>query len=397
MAVNDVAIRQSLNERGIGNERIGWDNTRKVVTVDGKDFLQSSNIQDERSYADPNVFNQALQQIQPTQSTQPAVNPYDTQINTLLSQLMNQIQSPQQFDPYSSPQYQAAQQQTQKQAQQGIRSAQESLGASGFGRSTNLADRAQRIQNQANQYLQTQILPQIIAQNQAQQQQQVGNLLNVLGATTQQQGVFGTRQQQQTENQLAQEQIAYQKLRDQIADERYKSEFDEDTRRFGLQFALEKQLQEGKLNLDQAQQSLRESQFETEQQGPSQQDLMAQAIQFAQRDPRATDPYSPPTQQEMNQIIQEYLGMLTQESQTPAQAPIPGLESFMNYATMLPPRSTQPAQTAQAPETETVTEVKTILNDADSKDGALNYIDGIKEFLTDAEYNQLIDYVNANF
>lgn len=60
------------------------------------------------------------------------------------------------------------------------------------------------------------------------------------------------KQAQAFEQNFAQEQFAYQKIRDQIADEKWKKEFDEDSRRFGLQYALSRQVQLGGLSIDRA-------------------------------------------------------------------------------------------------------------------------------------------------
>jgi hypothetical protein len=47
----------------------------------------------------------------------------------------------------------------------------------------------------------------------------------------------------------------YRQARDAIADERYQIEFDEDTRRYGLEFAIEKQIKLGNLAVNQAQEN----------------------------------------------------------------------------------------------------------------------------------------------
>jgi hypothetical protein len=51
----------------------------------------------------------------------------------------------------------------------------------------------------------------------------------------------------------------YQQARDAIGDERYKEEFDEDMRRFGLNYALDRQVQLGNLSINQAQLALSRS------------------------------------------------------------------------------------------------------------------------------------------
>ena len=131
---------------------------------------------------------------------QPITSPYDTQIADLLNQIAYRINNPTNVDPRTTPEFAAAQAAIERQAQQGIRAAQEALGASGFARSTNLAERAQNIANAATEYLETQVVPQIAAQIQARDQQGLENSLALVQALAQQQGVFTERQQQQLQN-----------------------------------------------------------------------------------------------------------------------------------------------------------------------------------------------------
>lgn len=58
--------------------------------------------------------------------------------------------------------------------------------------------------------------------------------------------------QQQWENDFAKQQFAYQQARDQIKDRQFQQQFDEDVRRFGLQYGLNRQVQLGGLSIDQA-------------------------------------------------------------------------------------------------------------------------------------------------
>src|SRR5690606_29432751 len=154
------------------------------VTIDNQNFIKPQTIQQGTSYVNPNAFNDAYGSFNINQNANtiqqavatPQANPYDAQVNDALTQIMNRINTPSQYDPYNSPEYAAYQAQAQRQAQQGIRSAQESLGAAGLGRSSNLADRAQGIQNQSTEYLQTQVIPQLIAANQQREQQDLSNL-----------------------------------------------------------------------------------------------------------------------------------------------------------------------------------------------------------------------------
>lgn len=376
---NKTSVRQMLNERGIDNNRIGWNNG--TVTVDNQNFMKPTNVYQGTSYADQPTFNQAFstyqnalqpQQTQQSpyqgniftpaetdmtwqqripyyaqnpqagqaevqraqqalgvykamgdtakaqaaerwlgtlgnvvsqpsnpqdaqiqqlmdqlmgQSQQPRVNPQDAQIQQLINSLMAQATTREPFDPYTSPEFAAQEARSQRAAQEGIRASQEALGTAGFGRSTVLGERAQGIQNEQEDFLRTQVIPQIIAQNEARRQQELQNQMAMLDPMMQQQGVMDTRTQQELQNQMAmlsplmqqqgvmderqrfeqqfgyqkerdiagdiqfQQQFDYQKARDAIEDEKYKLEFDEDVRRYGEQFALDKAIKQGQLNV----------------------------------------------------------------------------------------------------------------------------------------------------
>lgn len=56
----------------------------------------------------------------------------------------------------------------------------------------------------------------------------------------------------QVGDQKWQDQFVYQQIRDQIGDERWRMEFEEDSRRFGLNYAMDKQVSLGNLSLSQA-------------------------------------------------------------------------------------------------------------------------------------------------
>src|SRR5690606_6674169 len=114
----------------------------------------------------------------------------------------------------ASPQYAAYQAQVQGGVQDAIRAAQELLGASGFGRSTALAERAQGIQNDATNYLNTQVLPQLMAQAQAERQRQLQNQFSVLDQLAQQQGVYDNRFNQNRQFGLQEGQLTGQYLSD---------------------------------------------------------------------------------------------------------------------------------------------------------------------------------------
>lgn len=317
-----TGIRSDLNAKGIGGDRIGFKDG--WVTVDGQNFLQPTAVKDGVSYADPSLYNtrfdtftnqqKANQQYMDLEKLikQPSVNPYDQQVADLLSQLTNKINNPTPYDPYTSPEYAARQAQVQRQSQQAGRQAQEGFGQSGFARSSRTLERLAGIQNDANEYLETQIVPQLVAAQQAKDQQALANLQGLLSAVSGQQGLVDSRNRDQfdalsellgystdranraadveyqtgrdkvmdtryaderahlleregVEDKRYDEERAYQMARDKIADEKDKRDFDEDVRRFGLNYALQVQADKRAAANSAADNSLAERRFAYEQ------------------------------------------------------------------------------------------------------------------------------------
>ena len=233
-----TGIRSALKQKGISDEQITYD-PNKGVMVNGTPFIRPEKNYGGSTYTSPSNFQNAwdaysksLNQptyatgtaglgtaagamvgatgmptqtgptagfTQPTGPTGGQVNPLNEQINKIIQGLQNYGQNQPAFDPYSSAAYQAAQAQTARQTQQGIRQAQEAFGSAGFGRSTGLGERAQRIGQEGTQYLMTQVLPQIQAQEQARRQQEFQNAIASL------QPLLG---QQSREDKLAQQNIS---------------------------------------------------------------------------------------------------------------------------------------------------------------------------------------------
>jgi hypothetical protein len=215
------SIRQNLIGQGVKDSDIGINKSTGYVTVGGKDAIKAPKTYNGTSYTtkqgftdDWNNYSKSLQQpvggqVNPGSTAvtagQPAGNaydpyktnnPYDSQYNDLLKSLMDQARNPAPVDAnaiYNSPQWAAYQAQAQKGAQQRVRASQESLGGAGFGRSTVLGERAQGIQNDANEYLNTQVLPQLMSQEAASRQQQFQNQFSTLDALMGQQGVYDNR------------------------------------------------------------------------------------------------------------------------------------------------------------------------------------------------------------
>lgn len=180
-----------------------------------------------------------LQQLGP-QST------HDASLDNIIRDLMEQINTRQDFDPYSSPEYMAAQAQSDRQTQDAVRQAQESLGSAGFGRSTTLGERAQGIAGNQQEYMMTQILPQVIAQEEARRQQDINNQFGMAGQLTQQ-------QQQQIQNRMAESGLTGQYMGDQTQQ--------------AQQQEFQQGIQEGQLTGDyQGQRTLPGQQFDWQQQ-----------------------------------------------------------------------------------------------------------------------------------
>lgn len=286
----DQSVRKLMTDAGYDNSKIGMDPASGYVTYEGNPFLKAQKFYNYTNYTDQPSFsaaNTAYQQkykaqpatqpvqTQPAQTVQPYVNPQDKQISDLIAQLTQRVNTPSNYSPYGTPEYAAYQAQAQQGAQQAIRQGQEALGTSGMARSSDLVNWAQNAQNQANQYLQTQVVPQLIAAQQQKEQQQLSNLMSLLNPLQQQQSLYDDRQQNQFANDLSSKQFDrgvlesdrnynYQVGRDKVADQQWamqfnnanrqwKSTFDEDNRRYGQDYALRKLTQDHNISMDKAQ------------------------------------------------------------------------------------------------------------------------------------------------
>lgn len=217
----DYGVRQGLKDAGYADDDIGYDQNSGYVQVKGQNFIKPEMNVDGTTYTSQGNFNNALNQyrrsqqqqqaqqltnqyVQQATSPQPtktpfsgatqqltnqylqqishpqeAVNPYANQLTQMIADIQQRMNAPQQ-DVYATPQYTAAQAQTDKRAQEAKRAAQESLGSSGFGRSTALGQTVQQGYNDANEYLATQLVPQIQQQLAAQKQADISNQFGLL-------------------------------------------------------------------------------------------------------------------------------------------------------------------------------------------------------------------------
>lgn len=227
----DVGVRASLASKGVDNSKIGYNNSSGMVTLDGKDFLKSDKTYNGTAFTNQQNFNNAwdaynkgLTQQQPTATqAQPAAtstaqynpysavaanqNPYSQQTDQIIQQLLNYGKNQPAYDPYSSSGYQAAQAQAQREAQKNTRAAQEAYGSAGFGRSYALGERTQGIQNDATEYLMTQVVPQLQAQEEARRQQEFNNQASMLQQLVGQQNRADTLVQNDFSNRVSEGQL----------------------------------------------------------------------------------------------------------------------------------------------------------------------------------------------
>lgn len=200
-----VGVRDQLQTSGYNPSSIGYSNG--MATVNNQPFTAPTVNLGGTLYTTPSGYNQGLSnyrindlQNQVYNGSALPTNPYTSQLDQQIAALQQLAQSQQTTDPYSTPQYAAYQAQSDRRANEGIRAQQEALGGSGFGRSTMLSDRAGGIQNQEREYLETQVIPQIIAAEQARQQQQYNNLLSLLTPLQNQQAYADNRYQTELTN-----------------------------------------------------------------------------------------------------------------------------------------------------------------------------------------------------
>lgn len=304
-----VSIRDFLKRQGITN--IGWDNQQKQATVGGQALNVNTTVRDGRSFANRDELMAAInrirgQQQQTTTGTTPVqTQPQNYQANVAeiiqsLQQRASQQPEPFQYNPYQDPNYQNALQMARRNAELASNRNLAEMNRRGILSSTITSDRGARIQQQELGRVTSEILPQLIDQayqrymnEQALRQQQFQNLASLadrmsaldqqawqnrfaygqaIGTmpsgqqTLERQRLDLARQAQEFDQQMAREQFEYQQARDAIADERYKQEFDEDVRRFGLQYALDKATREGQLSLSRGQLALSQQRLADERQ-----------------------------------------------------------------------------------------------------------------------------------
>lgn len=200
-----VGVRSALESSGYNPNSIGYSNG--TVTLNNQPFVTPSANVNGTTYTDPSTYKNALSnyrigdlQNQIVNNTNLPTNQYTSQIDDTIKYLMDFAKNQQVSNPYDTAEYKAYQAQSDRRAQQGIRAAQESMGSSGFGRSTALGERAQGIQNEQTEYLETQVIPTILAAERERQQQQYSNVMNLLNPLMNQQSYADNRAQTELSN-----------------------------------------------------------------------------------------------------------------------------------------------------------------------------------------------------
>lgn len=294
-------IRKYLTDRGYKDEDINWDPTRKMVTLQGRDFIGATPQSDDKTYATGDALSEALGKYKGV-SQQAQTNTRSAQIDTLANQMMQRAQAapvqfnkpePFSYNPETDPQYQAALRQAQQNAQTAGNNAMVELGSRGIGNSSITGDRVAQIQQKELGRVSDTVLPQLMQQaygryvDQANMDRQ--NQLDNYNATRDQdarlaaiaqylsgedQRAFGNEMaSSEAENQQKQQRIALaQWLTDRygvnavpkmdtgVAFDQVSGlsplvtqQFEEDKRRYGDEYALKKLAQEHGMSMDQAQ------------------------------------------------------------------------------------------------------------------------------------------------
>ncbi len=200
-----VPVRSSLQSSGYSPDSIGYNNG--TVTLNNQPFVVPTSNVNGTTYTDQKSYNNALSnyrigdlQNKIVNNTQLPENRYTGQVDETIQYLMDLARNQQVTDPRDTAEYAAYAAQAGRRTQQGVRAAQEALGSAGFGRSTALGERAQSIQNEQEEYLETQVIPTLLAAERERQQQQYNNVINLLSPLMSQQSYADNRAQTELGN-----------------------------------------------------------------------------------------------------------------------------------------------------------------------------------------------------
>jgi hypothetical protein len=186
-------------------------------------------------------------------------NEYQAKQKELMNRFEGMINQPTTYNPEADPRYQAYKTLYEKQAKKASSNAMETMNDRGILNSTITGDRLGQIEQEAQSNALAAV-PDFYAQDQQAQQDRLRNTAQLLGFATDEARYtkdnqyrdqeFDYRQERDSvgDDQYQQE-LEYRSARDAIGDERYKAEFDEDVRRYGQDFALNKAIQQGQLDV----------------------------------------------------------------------------------------------------------------------------------------------------
>lgn len=157
-----TGIRQWLKDQGYAknDNEITYDNGN--VKLNGRSFINATPSADNTTYADTNDLTKAWNNYR--------TNQLQNQSGSLLNTAAQRVQQPVQTYQYnrqtleSDPQYQAALSAAKKNARTAANNAMVSLGSRGIGNSSAATDRAAQIQQSAVSNVETQLVPQLMAQ-----------------------------------------------------------------------------------------------------------------------------------------------------------------------------------------------------------------------------------------
>lgn len=265
MAETSQMVRSYLKNLGYKDEDVtyqaGASGQPGTVNLQGKYFTQGTPGASGYISMGQSGLDSALNQFKTNQAS--------GQANELLDTYKANIMQPVQSFAYdvnqikNNPTYQSQLNSFTQDTNRGTNQALVNLGRRGIGNSQSGVVAETAGQQNINNFANNDLLPRMIAEAYSkyvdknnQQNTQNQNILGLAGVYNEQNQQLNDQNQQNWLNRFnfgqatgtfndgkkttEQAQIDYNKARDSIADERYKAEFDEDNRRYGLEFALKK-------------------------------------------------------------------------------------------------------------------------------------------------------------
>lgn len=380
MAETSQMVRSYLKNLGYKDEDVtyqsGANGQPGTVNLQGKNFMQGTPGADGYIRAGQSGLDSAMNQFKGNQAM--------GQTNDLLKQYQDRITQPTQPFTYdvnaikADPRYQSQLSSFTADQNRGTNQSLVNLGRRGIGNSQSGVVAEVAGQKNITNYANNDLLPQMIAKKYQeyadqinQQNTQNKNMLGLAGVyNDQNKELYGRGRDavgdqrynsetayQQDQNQQNRD---YQTTRDSIMDERYKTEYDEDVKRYGLEFAQKKAMENGQLRISQ---------------------------QNANTSSRSTS----------NSAANTKIDNLMNTFKTTGIAPA-GLESVgINQGDRLPVEesSTKPVKMDAKESVDNVQGAKEQVKGKGIQE-ALQYAMNTKEYYTDADYKALIMYINKN-